>query len=461
MNRSELYQRLPVPLQDAMATAYGLRELPRRHGGAFKRNVAELAVREWWSPEQLAADQSSRLRRMVTWSAARVPHYRDLFASTGIDPRDIRTAADLAQLPYLDKEQVRAEPERFLPTEPRPRLVPQTTGGTTGTPLRYWATLDAVRFNYGVDEARTRRWAGVALGDRMASFHGQPIVPDKDSSGPYWRRNRAFNQLYCSVYHLTDETLPSYVAALEQFDPVVVAGYTSAVHRVATHLLATGDVGRIRPRAVIVSSEVLLPGARDEMETAFGCRVFNAYSLGELVAYVSECDHGELHVSTEYGVVELVDDGAGGTEIVATGLINRGMPLLRYRTGDAATPAAEGAASACGRSLPLLGQIMGRVDDVVHTPEGAVVGPAPMSLAFQRVPHLRRAQVHQDSADELRVLLEVTDEFVTADQEFLVAELHRRLGPTIRLEVERVDTIPRTSGGKERLVVSSIGRARA
>jgi phenylacetate-CoA ligase len=291
------------------------------------------------------------------------------------------------------------------------------------------------------------------LGDRIASFHGQPIVPAEVTTPPFWRRNLAFNQVYFSVYHLNERNLPAYVDELERFDPVVVAGYTSAVHRVATHLLDTGGVGRVAPRAVMVSSETLFPAARRDMELAIGCRVQNSYSLGELVTYVSECDEGDLHVSTENGVVELLDRD-GGTEIVATGLTNLGMPLLRYRTGDLAV-AGSGPAR-CRRGLPVLAELTGRIDDAVRTPEGSVVGPAPMSLAFQKVPNLRRAQVRQDSVDRLQVLLEVTDAYGPRDQAFLESELHRRLGPTIRLEIEVVDALPRTSGGKERLVVSSV-----
>ncbi len=253
------------------------------------------------------------------------------------------------------------------------------------------------------------RVGGVRFGDRMASFHGQPIVPAVNQEPPFWRRNPAFNQLYCSVYHLNHATLPAYIDELAKFDPEVVVGYTSAVHRVATHLIETGQIGRLRPRSVLVSSEALRPAARADMELAFGCTGSNSYSLGELVAYVSQCPEGDLHVTTEYGVIELLDlDGHGATEIVATGLINKGMPLLRYRTGDLATAAEPGTAQ-CGRGLPTLADLVGRIDDVVHTPEGAVVGPAPMSLAFQRVPNLRRAQVRQDSPDALEVLIETAD----------------------------------------------------
>ena len=397
---------------------------------------------------------------MAIWCGARVPYYRNLFAELGLQPADIRSSADLAALPILEKETVRAHPERFLPDAPHPRLIPQTTGGTTGTPLSYWATLEAVRFNYATYETRCRGWAGVRFGDRMASFHGQPIVPAVNQEPPFWRRNPAFNQLYCSVYHLNHATLPAYIDELAKFDPEVVVGYTSAVHRVATHLIETGQIGRLRPRSVLVSSEALRPAARADMELAFGCTVSNSYSLGELVAYVSQCPEGDLHVTTEYGVIELLDlDGHGATEIVATGLINKGMPLLRYRTGDLATAAEPGTAQ-CGRGLPTLADLVGRIDDVVHTPEGAVVGPAPMSLAFQRVPNLRRAQVRQDSPDALEVLIETADCWGPDDLRFLEQELRKRLGERIALRFEQVDELPRTRGGKERLVVSSLGGER-
>jgi phenylacetate-CoA ligase len=451
-----VYRRMPVPAQEAMATAYGLREFYIRHARPYSTYCRELDARQWWSPERLEEDQQRRLDRLVLWCARRVPYYRELFADLGIDPRDVRSRADLAALPLLDKATVRADPDRFLPDAPRPALVAQTTGGTTGAPLRYWTTYDAVRFNYATYEARTRRWAGVRFGDRMASLHGQVVVPADQVEGPFWRRNPAFNQLYFSVYHLSDANLPAYVDRMARFDPAVVAGYTSAVHRMAVHLLETGPVGRIRPRAVIVSSETLLDDHRAQIESAFGCRVHNAYSLGELVVYASECDAGHLHLSPEYGATEIVEvDGV--KEIVATGLFNLGMPLLRYRTGDTATERLVGVCE-CGRGLPRLLGLSGRTDDAIRTPEGTVVGPTALALALKPVPNLRRAQEHQERVEDLRVLVEVAAAWSADDEALLVAEIRKRVGATVGIDVERVDTMPRTRGGKERLIVSSLGR---
>ncbi|MEZ5138965.1 MAG: hypothetical protein R2711_09445 [Acidimicrobiales bacterium] len=105
-------------------------------------------------------------------------------------------------------------------------------------------------------------------------------MPAEDQDGPFWRRNLAFNQLYLSVYHLNDRTLPRYIDALERFDPELIVGYTSAVHRLATHLLDVGQVGRVRPKVIMVSSETLTPSAQPTWRppSAATCRTATAWA---------------------------------------------------------------------------------------------------------------------------------------------------------------------------------------
>jgi hypothetical protein len=87
-----------------------------------------------------------------------------------------------------------------------------------------------------------------------------------------------------------------------------------------------------------------------------------------------------------------------------------------------------------------------------------VVGPTALALALKPVPNLRRAQVHQERVEDLRVLVEVAAAWSADDEALLVAEIRKRVGATVGIDVERVDTMPRTRGGKERLIVSSLGR---
>lgn len=454
-----IYMHSPALLQNVMTTGFGIKERLLRHGGRYRAYCRELTESQWWNQADLQADQNERLRRLIAYCYEQIPYYRDLFDRLRLGPGDVRTTADLQALPILEKETVRSQPNRFLPRRAPERLVAHTTGGTTGTPLRYFATPSAIQFNYAVYEVRFRHWAGVRFGERMASMNGRVIVGMDVDEPPFWRHNPAFNQLYLSAYHLSPRNLPHYVERLQRFDPQVFVGYVSTVHAIARFMLDTGNVGTVRPRAVLVSSETLFDWMRADIEQAFQCRVFDGYSLGELVAFVSQCDAGSMHVSPEYGVVELVEI-EGQHEIVATGLMNYGMPLLRYRTGDVAEPAAAGACE-CGRQLPRLGRIMGRIDDRIITPDGNTVGPAALSLALQDVPNLRAAQIVQDTTAGVVVRLDTTGAFTHEDEQFLLDELRKRVGHALAIEFEHVPHIPRTGAGKQRLIVSRLWKGPA
>lgn len=456
----QVYRRSPVLAQHGMATAFGLKERVLRFGGRFRAYCDEIERGQWLSEAALAEIQAARLRAMVAFSAEHVPYYRKLFAGLELTAADIATPADLAQLPVLDKETVRASPELFRPARLRERAVSQSTGGTTGTPLRYWVTPSAMQYTYATYEVRFRNWAGVALGDRMASINGRKVVPVEQTKPPFWRYNLAFNQLYLSAYHLTEENLPAYIGQLERYRPEVLVGYVSAVHLLADHINRHGLKGAVRPRAVLASSETLFPWMRDDIERAFGCKAHDGYGLGELVAFITECSQGGLHVSPEYGVVEGVELD-GERRLVATGLFNKAMPLLRYDTGDVIDLAELGQRCECGRELPLVNKLLGRADDYVVTPDGRSVGPAPLSLAFQSVPGIRESQIRQDDRSAVHVSLVVSPEFGAEQQEQLDRELHQRLGADLSIDYSRVDSIPRTTWGKRRLVDSRVGRRSA
>ena len=454
----DVYRRSPIVVQNAMATAFGARERMLRYGGRFDAYCDEVDRGQWLSAEELATVQAARLRAMVAFSVEQVPYYRALFGELGLKPGDIQSPDDLALLPVLDKATVRQDPEAFRPARLDERPVAQTTGGTTGTPLRYWVTPSAMQYTYATYEVRIRRWAGVALGDRMASINGRKIVPVEQDKPPFWRHNLAFNQLYLSAYHLTDEHLPSYVERLERYRPEVIVGYVSSVHLLADHINRHGLSGAIHPRAVLVSSETLFPWMRADIERAFGCKVYDGYGLGELAAFITECRHGSLHASPEYGVIESAATDGEEHRLVATGLFNRAMPLLRYDTGDVVRMAPAGHRCACGRELPVVDELLGRADDYIVTPDGRSVGPAPLSLAFQGVPGIREAQIHQAVVDAVEVSLVVDSTFDDQRQMQLDQELRERLGHLLDIRYERVDSIARTVWGKRRLVDSAIGR---
>src|SRR5262249_12648512 len=126
--------------------------------------------------------------------------------------------------------------------------------------------------------------------------------------------------------------------------------------------------------AIVTTSEHLSDDMRDDIAAAFGCRAYEEYSMVENVLFASECEHGSLHVSPDAGVIEIVRDDGEPTErgevgeVLATGLLRTWQPMIRYRVGDRA--AWSGEPCRCGRSMPVLAEVSGRVEDVVTGPDG-------------------------------------------------------------------------------------------
>ena len=174
--------------------------------------------------------------------------------------------------------------------------------------------------------------------------------------------------------------------------------------------------------------------------------------MAEWVAFASECRQGRLHVSPEVGVLEADDSG----DLIATGLINEDMPLIRYRVGDRIILSDD--SCECGRRLPLIQSVEGRSDDVLVTKDGREVGR--LDPVFKGFEGIVEAQIIQRSVDELSVRYVPDESF---DRKLLAAlreSLCERLGD-IEIEFEQVDVIPRTENGKFRAVISEVdGRSR-
>jgi phenylacetate-CoA ligase len=193
------------------------------------------------------------------------------------------------------------------------------------------------------------------------------------------------------------------------------------------------------------------------VEAAFGCRVFDHYGAAEMVALVTQCEHGRYHPNPEFGILEVLVDGRPAApgergQIVATGFVNTVMPLIRYLTGDSAVVGEPGCP--CRRAFPVLEQIEGRFDDVVITPDGRRIGR--LDPIFKSVTSFYETRIVQTSPSRVRVEIVPAERYDPADEVQLVDELRRRLGSSMQIEIARVQSIPRTASGKLRAVVNEV-----
>jgi phenylacetate-CoA ligase len=443
MYASFAYRFAPLRAQETLIAARAALRAKLREGRAFEALRAQVDESQWWSAAELRAHQERRLAELLEFARRHVPYYREHGAG-----------GRLEDWPLLDKATVRAAGRALLAEGRRGPLFSGSTSGTTGMPLRLWQDLDAInRENAFV--WRQLEWAGLGRGQRRAWMRSDMVVPVEQRAPPYWRMNRAENMLMLSSFHLSAAAAPAYLEALAAFDPVVIQAYPSAIGFLASWMRANGT--RHRGAAlcgVVTSSETLTPEQRRDISVAFGCAVFDWYGLNERVAAIGTCDHGRYHLMSDYSHVELLPVGDGRFELVGTGFNNLAMPLVRYRTGDYVRPAPQGQRCVCGRAFPLIEAIDGRMDEAVKLPDGRVVGR--LTHVFEGLEGILEAQIVQDRADALTVLIAPSAGYGERTRERLLAKLRFRLGEDVGLEIRPVDAIPRGANGKFRGVVCNL-----
>src|SRR5690606_35944237 len=139
--------------------------------------------------------------------------------------------------------------------------------------------------------------------------------------------------------------------------------------------------------------------------------------------------------------------------IVATGLFNADMPLVRYRLGDRGALSAAGNGCPCGRTLPVLVGLEGRSDDMFYTRDGRRIGR--LDPVFKAQLPIREAQIIQEALDRIRVRYVPADGFSEADARSIVERLQQRMGD-VEVILEATDAIPRGPNGKFRAVICQL-----
>jgi phenylacetate-CoA ligase len=454
----EFYYRLPVIAQELALSAYGLRLRWLRHGRQHRQESKALEAYEGLSRERTALRHDAAICSVLEHASRHVPFYRNRGSpsptATG------RGSEALREWPILSKAEVQAAGNELIAdTHRNRRLSTIHTGGTTGRALAIRCDRAALQRNYAFF-SQVKRWAvGTGPVGRVATFAGRPIVSALQRRPPYWRRNFAAGQILFSSYHLSSDTLEDYVRALEHFSPTLIDSYPSSLEPIARHIIERGGISH-SPTAVITSSETLFPEVRELIQRAFGCRVFDHYGSAEMVAWIAQCEFGRYHPNPDYGALEIVRSDGSPTEpgeegeIVATGFINRAMPLVRYRMGDLGYWIDE--RCPCDRPFSVVGPPVGRMDDVIVTPDGRRVGR--IDPIFKSVEALHEARLVQTSLDHVRLEIVPGPAFSPEHAESLSQQLGLRLGPDVRIEIVRVSSLPRTERGKLRTVVSPFGR---
>jgi phenylacetate-CoA ligase len=444
---------------------------------AALRQARTQTGREQGPRAQLAQHQQQRLETVVRHAATHSPFYRRWLAETGpLGEGPVK----LARLPVLDKSLLMEHFDELVcdPRLRRDQLLDRVgqmtrdqlyldryrvlvTSGSSGRPGLF--VYDPVGWrSIAAQMLRSSSWAGLhpSLPRQRVAFLG--------GAARYHITRQAMATMAIGLHRILNlpVTLPlaQLVEALNQFQPTYLNVYPSA----AMWLADEQQAGRLRlsPQILVTVGELRTPEMTERLEEAFGVRPFDVYGSTEGL-FGSECQHHQgIHLFEDTTLVENVDRdgqpvaaGQPGARLLVTNLYNLVQPLLRLEVTDLVTLDPD--PCRCGRSLVRVSAIHGRSDDVLFLSarDGGRVAVHPLHFALLTGdPEVRQFQVVQDGP-VLHILV-VPKQAVAAGDTLetrlgqAVAQQLSRLGVhDPQVEVERRQELPRSAGGKLKLVI--------
>jgi|MTBAKSStandDraft_2_1061841.scaffolds.fasta_scaffold01518_20 phenylacetate-CoA ligase len=454
------YYKSPVIIQNLIVSIYGYKLFRERYIGNYPKYFRQILRSQWFTKEEINNFTNKRFFDIITIVANSVPYYRNFFELNISLFRNLKNIEDIKYLPIIRKEQIRDNSFFFLNQNfLNNKFITINTSGTTGKTLKIYVDYDSRRYGYAFF-SRLKDWARIDCKRPNVTFAGRAIVEPDRNTPPFWRRNLKMNNYLFSSYHLSPANLGSYVQKLQAINPHFIDSYPSSVYTLA-HYMLENKLGGIRPKAIITSSETLLDYQREAIEQAFHCPVFDQYGCAEQVVFISQCEHGTYHIHPEYGYVEFLREDGSAAEpgeearLICTGFTNRAMPLIRYDIGDTGILAKDQTCP-CGRNFPVIEKIVGRTDDFLVMRDGRRVGR--LDPVFKGLQTIKESQIVQEDLDRVTLKIVPGQDYDQNEADIIVHELKKRLGTQAAISVELVESIPRTSAGKFRAVVSKVNK---
>jgi phenylacetate-CoA ligase len=453
---------MPVGVQNLMISAFGYYWKRRRFGGIFDLELRRFKERESFTPSQWQDYQVIELRKLLIHSFETVPFYNSLFKAHGFTSENLKKTEldDLSKFPVLTKEDLRKNGiSSLLSSKKEKRGSFFSSSGSTGTPTRIlFSELMHQRWSAAF-EARIRNWAGVTHLDGRGMIGGRRIVPDGESKGPFYRVNYSEKQVYFSAYHISPETGPDYARALGKYRPVYMTGYAMSNYLLA-NVFHNAEIDVPGLKAVITSSEKLTSEMRDILEKVYKCKTYDSYSGVEACGLISENEYGQLLISPDVGIMEILNDegksclpGEEG-EIYSTGFLNYDQPLIRYKIGDRVR-LARNQETLCGRNMIKIDEITGRTEDLIKGPDGRQM--VRFHGLYLNIGGLISGQIVQHKLDyfTIRLLVDKTTYKKDESEKSIERRLISQLG-SVNVSFEYPDQIATGPNGKYKAVISEL-----
>lgn len=429
--------------------------LPGDAGTIMLALLGQLDESQWWPSAIVRKLQLTQLAALVRHAAESTSYYEQILSDLAGRSNEL-SWDDWYAVPLLDRETAR---EQFQSLQSN--AVPEThgatnvsaTSGSIGKPVRVVQTALSTAYE-GAALLRYHKWHKRNYQARLASIKHSRLP--EQGTGDYHQSNWGWpvNDVYASapVAALTlAPTISEQAVWLRRIDPEYLLSLPSnLLHLIKyfrDHNLTLPSI-----KSVSTMMEVVTPELRELCREVWNAPVIDSYSCRETGTLAIQCpDHTHYHVVSENNLVEILREDGSPCEpgeagrVVVTDLHNFAMPMIRYELGDYAEV---GGPCPCGRGLPVITRIHGRLRNMMLLPNGDRVWAHMARPRLLELDYLRQYQFVQRSWDTIQANLVVERPLTAEEEQQLVAIWHERWPYPFRVEFNYLESIPVGAGGK-------------
>ena len=401
---------------------------------------------QYLKPENLKKLQEKRLRNLVQHAYRNTRFYKEKFRKAGITPHDIHGLDELEKIPFTTKEEV-VKGANIAAGYHEGNCDVHFTSGTSGTTLKVLYDIE----NHAYEIALTCRyhWA-----QGVRPWHNYFMILHDPVELKGAQKRSIFHKRMSIPGDIPDE---EKVELARKYRPQVIAGHLSTL--VAMAKIVQEKKISIAPKIIIIGGELNPPPYRQYVETVFGGQTFDKYGAFETKSIAWECNQHNMHIDADSVIVECVKGGEVVTaqergEVVVTSLWNWAMPFIRYRLGDSGVLSDE--VCGCGRTLPLMKVIEGRIDDFIVLPSGNVLPPTALVPLFFKTQEIEQFRIIQNRKDLLEVEIMPNKDYTGVVEKTILEKLEKIINEPIHIQIKKVETINQKVKTKYRTVISNV-----
>ncbi len=414
---------------------------------------------QYFSRQQLEDIQWRRLQVLWDYMWQHNTFYRKRFQENGLRQEDLKSIEDIRRVPILTKKDIRQYGKAMISNGfNKEELLHFQTGGSTGKALDIYITEECSELRNACAR-RHDRWTGWEPGEPVGAVWGNPKLPAN-------LRERIIDAcvqpyIYLDTMAVSEESVLAFSRDWQRIKPTLLFGHAHSIYLLAQQVERL-HIESIAPKGIISTSMMLLPHERELIEKVFHCSVTDRYGCEEVSLIGCECEkHQGMHMNIEHLVIEfLKEDGSEAApgepgQIVVTDLMNKAMPFIRYRVEDVGIPL--DSTCSCGRGLPLMDKVVGRVADFLIKQDGTkVAGISLIENTLTKLPALDQMQIVQESINDICLNIVPGEGYTDDTGQRLVSYFRETFGNEVQVRLRLVKEIAPETSGKYRFSVCKI-----